>query len=262
MGPLDELRDRRRGRRGRAARRQARPERAADAESGRRSRASATTRPTPRCCWRRRWARRRARSPSGWPARCPGGWASAWSASRWPGRAFQRLPGRGLVRDRARGPAGGRRPLGAGAPEQPEKVPRRVRLRQPDRAADGGPAATRRSATRLRGSSSWRATRSSASTTSTTAAPDRPPRASISARARGEDLPEDGYVGDYVFGLAQAIPGAADADPPSWPSGGRVDHGGHPGDARAYRVDVRLLVPRALPPRGRAQRGRAHARRC
>jgi arginyl-tRNA synthetase len=36
---------------------------------------------------------------------------------------------------------------------------------------------------------------------------------SIRARARGEDVPEDGYTGDYVAELAAAIPGAAEADP-------------------------------------------------
>src|SRR3954452_7226499 len=36
---------------------------------------------------------------------------------------------------------------------------------------------------------------------------------SIQARARGEEPPEDGYQGDYVKELADAIPGAADADP-------------------------------------------------
>src|SRR3712207_2149418 len=36
---------------------------------------------------------------------------------------------------------------------------------------------------------------------------------SIRARARGEEVPEDGYQGDYVAELAQRIPGAADADP-------------------------------------------------
>src|SRR3954451_19665662 len=36
---------------------------------------------------------------------------------------------------------------------------------------------------------------------------------SISARARGEDPPEDGYQGDYVIDLARQIDGAADADP-------------------------------------------------
>ncbi len=33
---------------------------------------------------------------------------------------------------------------------------------------------------------------------------------SIGARARGEDIPEDGYKGDYVTELAESIPGAAD----------------------------------------------------
>jgi arginyl-tRNA synthetase len=36
---------------------------------------------------------------------------------------------------------------------------------------------------------------------------------SIRARARGEEVPEDGYSGDYVADLAAAIPGAAEADP-------------------------------------------------
>src|SRR5207253_1577813 len=36
---------------------------------------------------------------------------------------------------------------------------------------------------------------------------------SIRARARGEDVPEGGYEGDYVRELAAEIPGAADADP-------------------------------------------------
>jgi len=36
--------------------------------------------------------------------------------------------------------------------------------------------------------------------------------ASIVARARGEEVPEDGYRGDYVTELAEQIPGAADMD--------------------------------------------------
>jgi arginyl-tRNA synthetase len=36
---------------------------------------------------------------------------------------------------------------------------------------------------------------------------------SIRARARGDEVPEGGYVGDYVRELAAAIPGAADMDP-------------------------------------------------
>jgi arginyl-tRNA synthetase len=36
--------------------------------------------------------------------------------------------------------------------------------------------------------------------------------ASVQARARGEDVPDGGYQGDYVADLAAAIPGAADAD--------------------------------------------------
>ena len=36
---------------------------------------------------------------------------------------------------------------------------------------------------------------------------------SVQARARGEDVPEGGYQGEYVTVLATEIPGAADADP-------------------------------------------------
>jgi len=36
---------------------------------------------------------------------------------------------------------------------------------------------------------------------------------SVQARARGEDVPEGGYEGDYVIELASEIPGAADRDP-------------------------------------------------
>src|SRR5581483_264620 len=35
---------------------------------------------------------------------------------------------------------------------------------------------------------------------------------SVQARARGEEVPEGGYQGDYVAELAASIPGAADAD--------------------------------------------------
>jgi len=35
---------------------------------------------------------------------------------------------------------------------------------------------------------------------------------SLRARARGEEAPEDGYTGDYLVDLAQAIPGAAEMD--------------------------------------------------
>ena len=36
---------------------------------------------------------------------------------------------------------------------------------------------------------------------------------SIQARARGEEIPEDGYSGDYVVGLAGSIPNASERDP-------------------------------------------------
>src|SRR5262249_54522216 len=37
--------------------------------------------------------------------------------------------------------------------------------------------------------------------------------ASVRARARGQDVPDGGYQGEYVADLAAEIPGAADADP-------------------------------------------------
>ena len=86
---------------------------------------------------------------------------------------------------------------------------------------------------------------------------------SIRARARGEALPEDGYEGDYVVELAQQIPGAADEDVARpGHQGRRGDHGRHPGHARGLPGPLRLLVPRAHPPRRLAQPRRARARRC
>ena len=125
--------------------------------------------------------------------------------------------------------------------------PGRVRLRQPDRPADRGVrAATPRSATRSRGSSSWPATRSSASTTSTTAAARSSGSAqSILARARGEEPPEDGYQGEYVAELAAQIPDAAAKSPDELARGRRRDPDGrHPRDARALPRALRPLVPR------------------
>ena len=99
--------------------------------------------------------------------------------------------------------------------------------------------ATAPTATRSRACSRSPATRSSASTTTTTpgAQMDRF-RASVEARRRGEEPPEDGYMGAYVDELRGRAgrPGAADA---------RVDRG----DARALPHPLRHL--------GAAERGRA-----
>ena len=113
--------------------------------SGRRRPASATTPPTPRCCSRPRSARRRGRSRSGWPGRC-----RARSGERvdhvevaGPGLP-QRLPRRGLVRRRARGAAGRRRGVRRRRARAARAGADRVRLRQPDGAADRRQRAPRR----------------------------------------------------------------------------------------------------------------------
>ena len=84
---------------------------------------------------------------------------------------------------------------------------------------------------------------------------------SIRARARGEELPEDGYQGEYVDALARAIEGAADLDARALAERGVESiMAGIRATLEAYRVRVRLLVPRAQPPRRRPERRPAHAR--
>ena len=93
---------------------------------------------------------------------------------------------------------------GRGTPETPLNGQRRVRLGQPDRPDDRRQRPPRRVRGRARAAcSSSPATRSAASTTSTTRASqiDRL-GASVRARARHEPVPEDGYKGDYVAELA------------------------------------------------------------
>ena len=83
--------------------------------------------------------------------------------------------------------------------------PGRDGLGEPDRADRRlGGAQRRATATASRGCSSSRATRSRASTTTTTPAAQVDLfRASVEALRRGEDVPEDGYKGEYVVELAQ-----------------------------------------------------------
>ena len=76
---------------------------------------------------------------------------------------------------------------------------------------------------------------------------------SVQARARGEEVPEGGYQGEYVAELAAEIPGAADGDPDRCRRQGcgaaaRADQG----DARALRGAVR----RASSASGRCTKGR------
>ena len=157
----------------------------ADAWSAPRRPASATTRPTPRCCSRPRSASRRARSPSGSARRCATGWAArrprrgrrarASSTCSWPTPGTSTPSTRVLAAGDAFG-AGGR--SGRARPD-------RVRLGQPDRSADRGRGPPRR--VRRRAGADPRARRehaSSASTTSTTPAARCSGSARRSARGR------------------------------------------------------------------------------
>ena len=110
--------------------------------------------------------------------------------------------------------------FGAGAPEQPEKVLVEFVSANPTgplTAASGRHAAFGDALARILELAGHA---SAASTTSTTAAPRSTASGeSIRARARGEDLPEDGYQGEYVDELARAIDGAADVEAGRrWPS--------------------------------------------
>ena len=129
-------------------------------------------------------------------------------------RVPQPLPGRRLVRRRGRPGAGAGDGYGGGRAEPREKIQVEFVSANPTgplTAASGRHAAP--SATRCGGCCASRATRSRASTTSTTrAARSTASAQSIVARARGEEPPEDGYQGDYVQELADAIPGAAEHD--------------------------------------------------
>ena len=192
-----------RERRRRRVRRRALQPRAAAA-----SPSSATTRPTRRCCWRPRSAtpprevaeqlaeelgerlgddRRAAR---GRRAR-----ASSTSSSPTPGTAERRA---------VPSAQGDGRPIAAC--RRARDGQRRVRVGQPDRAADGGRRAPRR--LRRLGRPAARVRRPPGRARVLRQRPRRPDRAfaeSIAARMRGRDRPEDGYEGDYVAELAERL---------------------------------------------------------
>ena len=68
---------------------------------------------------------------------------------------------------------------------------------------------------------------------------------SIRARARGEEVPEGGYVGDYVSGLAAQIPGAAEMRRPrARAHRRRADVRAHQGHAARLPRRVRRLLQR------------------
>ena len=83
---------------------------------------------------------------------------------------------------------------------------------------------------------------------------------SIRARARGEELPEDGYQGDYVDELAQAIDGAADMEAAELAAlGVESIMAGIRATLEAYRVHFdSWFLERSLH-EGEPERRRAHA---
>ena len=187
-----------------AARRGARRRRAGARRrrwSARRAPSWATTRPTPRCCWRRCAASSRGRSPSGCASRSPRRSAGAPSGSRSPGPGSSTcfLTDRwhreavAAILERRRATTGRvRRPARAG--------PGRVRLRQPDRPADRG----RRPGRRLRrlARAAARGGRARGRARVPAQRRRRPGRAlrrlDRRADARRAEPPEDGYEGEYV----------------------------------------------------------------
>ena len=183
---------------------------APDARAAQEGRASATTRPTPRCCSRRSLGRRRATSPSGSARRSPGALGEQLERVEIAGPGLpQPLPGRRAgTRTRCATSSAPGEAYGGGRRRAGRAGQRRVRLGQPDRPAARRPRAQRRLRRRARAAPRVpRPRRSTASSTSTTPARrSRKLGESIQARARGEEVPEDGYQGDYVAELAARDP--------------------------------------------------------
>ena len=221
---LDERRDAARARAGRAA---ARDRRAARRRAG-------------------RAARRRARTGRGRRARasstccCPTSGTAA--------RCADVLEAGDAVRRRRRRPGGA--------------DPDRVRLRQSDRPAGRGERPPRRlrrcagadpRAPRPRGHARVLLQRRRQ--------PDPAAGRVGAARARGEEVPEGGYQGDYVADLARSIPGAAATRAStSWPRRAvELLLAADQGHARSLRGPLRRLLQRADAARGLAEPARARA---
>ncbi len=208
--PIDDLRAARGVRAAAEPRDAGAPPTRLDARAPAQGRASATTRRTPRCCWRRP-LRPPPREVAEQLAEALGarlGDRARARRGRRPGLP-QPVPGRRVVRGGARATSWPPATPGAAAvAEQRRARARRVRLRQPDRArCTAASGAQRRLRRRARAPArASPATRSRASTTSTTPARRSSKLGeSIRARARGEEPPEDGYQGDYVAELAAQI---------------------------------------------------------
>ena len=177
---------------------------------GRRSRSWATTAPTRRCCWRRRWAKALARRR---PARGAAGreLGAAGSVDRIEvaGPGFVNL----FLSDawyRARDARAWPRPASDSgpAPDRHARSGSWSSSSPPTRPGRCTSAAAATPPTATRSCACWRpsATRSSASTTSTTPAARSsasPPRSPPACAARSR--PEDGYGGEYVIELGERI---------------------------------------------------------
>ena len=181
-------------------------------------------------------ARRRARSPSGWRRRCRARSATRLDRVEVAGPGFLNL----FLADawyvaRARRRARRRRGFGARRAGAAREGPRRVRLRQPDRPADRRQRAPRRLRRRARADPRARRPRGQREYYFNDAGSQIERLGeSIRARARGEEVPEDGYEGDYVDELARGDPGRRrPRRRPSSRAAASSDHGRHPGDARA-----------------------------
>ena len=224
-------------------------------------RVTATTRPTPRCCSRRLLASRRARSPSGWAARCAtrlGDGAGARRGRRARASSTSSSPTRGTPRrcDGCWRPATATAAAAPTGPSASTSSSSRANPTGPLTAASGRHAAYGDALARLL--ELRRPRRSSASTTSTTPARRSSKLGeSIRARARGEEVPEDGYEGDYVAELAERDPRRGRRATPTTLAARGVEL-----MLERIRATLRAL-PRRLRPlllRARAARGHARAR--
>ena len=261
---------RRRAGGGRRAGRRRRRRSRADARAPAAGRASATTRPTPRCCSRRALGRAAARGRrAARRRRCSERLGDALERFEVAGPGLpQPVPGRRLVRARARRRA--RAPATAsarGGADAPRARPRRVRLGQPDRPDARRPrAATPPTATRSRGCSRSTATRVDARVLRQRRrlAGAQARRVDPGARARGEEVARGRLPGRLR--RASSRPSIA----------GRRRRATRPSSARAAvelmvaqiqrdartpsGVELRPLVLREHAARGRPEPGRARAR--
>ncbi len=179
------------------------------------ARASATTRPTPRCCWRRVSASRRARSPSSSASSCRSGWGRRSSATRSPAPASSTCssPTAGSTARCATCSTPATR-FGAGGVTDPERILVEFVSANPTGpvvAASGRHAAYGDALASILAFHGHEVAREYY--LNDAGSQVRKLGESVRARARGEEVPEGGYEGEYVKELAVEIAGAADGDP-------------------------------------------------